>query len=90
MRIGVITPKAGAFTTLAANDQVSFTGNIASGSKTQGTVVITGGLGVSGTIYATSINASITGDLAGTADKAKQVQTVDAGNVASDNYYFTW
>jgi hypothetical protein len=89
MSIGVTTPKAGAFTTLAANDQVSFTGNIASGNKTQGTVVITGGLGVSGTIYATSINASITGDLAGTADKAKQVATVDAGNVASDNYYFT-
>jgi len=88
MSIGVTTPKAGAFTTLAANNQVSFTGNITSGSKTQGTVVITGGLGVSGAIYATSINAAITGDLTGTAAKANQIATIDAGNPAG-NYYFT-
>jgi hypothetical protein len=92
MSIGTGTgavPKAGAFTTLAANSQVSFTAGTESSSKTTGTVKITGGLGVSGAIYATSINASITGDLAGTADKAKQVQTVNAGDPSSDQYYFT-
>jgi hypothetical protein len=89
MSIGATTPKAGAFTTLAANAQVSFTAGTESGSKTQGTVVITGGLGVSGNIYATSINAAITGDLNGTAAKATQVATVNAGDVSSNNYYFT-
>jgi hypothetical protein len=48
MNIGASTRGTGAFTTLAANGQVSFTGAIASTGVGSGTVVVTGGMGVSG------------------------------------------
>jgi hypothetical protein len=48
MNIGASTRGSGAFTTLAANGQVSFTGGIASTTTGTGTVVVTGGMGVSG------------------------------------------
>jgi hypothetical protein len=53
--IGNITPSTGAFTTLTANAAVTFTQNTASTSTTTGTLVVTGGAGVSGAIYAGSI-----------------------------------
>jgi phage repressor protein C with HTH and peptisase S24 domain len=86
MSIGASTAKSASFTALSANDSVTFTKNTASTSKTTGTVVITGGLGVSGAIYADTINASISGDLTGTADKAKQVQTIDKLNETGVHY----
>jgi len=49
--IGNVTPSTGAFTTLAANNVVSFTLNQASTSTTTGTLRVTGGVGVSGNIY---------------------------------------
>jgi hypothetical protein len=57
--IGGIGRASGAFTTLGANNQVSFTGNIASSSTSTGTVVITGGLGMSGNLY---VNGNIEGN----------------------------
>jgi hypothetical protein len=86
MSIGASTAKSASFTALSANDSVTFTKNTASTSITTGTVVITGGLGVSGAIYADTINASISGDLTGTADKAKQVQTIDKLNETGVHY----
>jgi len=58
MSIGATTRAAGAFTTLAANNAVTMTANTASTSTTSGTLVVTGGLGVSGAIYAGSIQAT--------------------------------
>lgn len=49
--IGNTGPSTGAFTTLAANNVVSFTLNQASSSTTTGTLRVTGGVGVSGNIY---------------------------------------
>jgi hypothetical protein len=48
--IGSTTRSTGAFTTLAANAQVTFSAGIASGSTGAGTVVVTGGVGVSGAL----------------------------------------
>jgi len=61
--IGATARSSGAFTTLAANGQVSLTANTASSSTSTGSLVVTGGLGVSGTINATSVVASLTGTI---------------------------
>lgn len=53
--IGANSRSTGAFTTLTANDAVTFTANTASTNTTTGAVIVTGGLGVGGAIYAGSI-----------------------------------
>ena len=52
--IGATTRGTGAFTTLAANGAVTFTANTASSSYTTGTLVVTGGVGISGALYGNS------------------------------------
>lgn len=59
--IGSTTRSSGAFTSVAANAASSFTANVASTNTTTGTVVITGGLGVSGAIYAGSLQNTAIG-----------------------------
>jgi len=49
--IGGVTRAAGAFTTLGANSQVSFTAGTASTGTGSGTVVVTGGVGISGALH---------------------------------------
>jgi hypothetical protein len=49
--IGSTTRSSGAFTSLAANAQVSLTAGTASTSTGSGTLVVTGGVGVSGNLY---------------------------------------
>ena len=56
--IGGTTRSTGAFTTLTANNAVTFTQNTASTNTTSGTLVVTGGLGVSGDIYAGGIQST--------------------------------
>jgi hypothetical protein len=53
--IGANTAAAGSFTTLSSNAATTFTQNAASTNTTSGTLVVTGGVGVSGAIYAGSI-----------------------------------
>jgi hypothetical protein len=53
--VGSTTAAAGAFTTLTANGATTFTANTAATNTTTGTVVVTGGIGASGAIYAGSI-----------------------------------
>lgn len=48
--IGATAPSTGAFTTLSSSGQTRFTANIASTSCTTGTVVVTGGVGISGNL----------------------------------------
>ena len=53
--IGGGTAAAGAFTTLSSNSTTSFTGNAAATNTTTGTLRVTGGVGISGAIYAGGI-----------------------------------
>jgi hypothetical protein len=52
MSIGASTRSTGAFTTLTSNGATTFTQNTASSSTATGTLVVTGGVGISGNIYA--------------------------------------
>ena len=53
--IGGGTAAAGTFTTLSSNNTTSFTQNSAATNTTTGTLRVTGGVGISGAIYAGSI-----------------------------------
>ena len=57
--IGNTTANSGAFTTLASSGLTTFTNNTASTSKTSGAVVVTGGLGVGGAVWANSFHGAI-------------------------------
>jgi len=56
--IGATTRSTGAFTTLAANNDVTFTKNVESTTTTSGTLVVTGGVGVSGNINAGGVTST--------------------------------
>ena len=53
--VGSVSASTGAFTTLTANSAVTLTANTGSTNTTTGTLVVTGGIGASGAIYAGSI-----------------------------------
>jgi hypothetical protein len=55
MNIGSTTRGTGAFTTLTSNGATTFTQGTASSSTTTGTLVVTGGVGISDRLYAGSI-----------------------------------
>ena len=57
--IGAATKSTGGFTTLTASDAVTLTKNTASTNTTSGTLVVTGGIGASGAIYAGSFQGPI-------------------------------
>lgn len=57
--IGFNVRSTGAFTTFTANDVVTLTKGTNSTSPTTGTLIVTGGIGVSGAVYAA--NANVTG-----------------------------
>ena len=82
--IGGTTAAAGAFTTLAANDNVTFTKNATSTNTTTGTLVVTGGVGISENLYVGN-NLVITGNLTvnGT------TTTVNSTTVSIDDPIFT-
>jgi len=52
--IGSVSPSTAAFTTLTANGATTLTANTASTSYTTGTLVVTGGVGISGALYGNS------------------------------------
>lgn len=56
--IGVSNPGSGAFTTLTASGATTLTANTASTSYTTGTLVVTGGVGISGALYGNSSTLS--------------------------------
>lgn len=56
--IGVANPGTAAFTTLTASGATTLTANTASSSYTTGTLVVTGGIGISGALYGNSSNLS--------------------------------
>ena len=77
--IGGTTRAAGSFVALNANGQVNFTSNTASSSTTTGTLVVTGGMGVTGTVYAGGFN----GNLSGTVLTAAQPNITSATGLTS-------
>jgi len=56
--IGATTASTGAFTTLTANGATTLTANTTSSSYTTGTLVVTGGVGISGALYGNSSTLS--------------------------------
>ena len=54
MEIGATTKGTGGFTTLTSNGATTFTAATASSSYTTGTLVVTGGVGISGALYGNS------------------------------------
>lgn len=80
VNIGVTTRGTGAFTTLAANGQTSLTANITSTNTGSGTLVVTGGIGASGTINASAVSAS---SITGTLQTAAQPNITSLGTLIS-------
>ena len=84
--IGSSTRSSGAFTTLTANGALTTTANISSSSTTTGSLVVTGGVGVSGSIYAgstvsaTSLTAT---NVTGTLQTAAQPNITSVGNLTA-------
>ena len=65
--IGNVTPSSGAFTTLTSNGLTTFTNTTASTSTASGAVVVSGGVGVAGDIYANKFEGNLpAGNLTGT------------------------
>lgn len=58
MSVGASTRSTGAFTSLAANAAVTLDAAVAASSKTTGTVIVTGGVGISGSVYSTAMIAT--------------------------------
>jgi fibronectin-binding autotransporter adhesin len=58
MSIGASNPSTGAFTSITAGGSATFTANAASTSTTSGSIIVTGGAGISGDIYAGSLQGT--------------------------------
>jgi len=68
MSIGSSNPSTGAFTSLTAGGSATFTANAASTSTTSGSIIVTGGAGISGAVYAGSLNGALGSGTRSTAD----------------------
>ena len=77
INIGTNTRGSGAFNTLTANSAVTFTANTTSSSTGTGSLVVTGGVGVSGAVYA----AGLYGPLTGTIQTAAQTNITSVGTL---------
>ena len=62
--VGLITPAAGRFTAFTSTGTGNFTAGAVSTSTTSGSIIVTGGAGISGALYADSLNGSIGGGTA--------------------------
>lgn len=77
--IGLVTPAAGRFTAFTSTGTGNFTAGAVSTSTTSGSIIVTGGAGISGALYADSLNGSIGG---GTASSGN-FTTIGASGVVS-------
>lgn len=80
MNIGATTRGSGAFTSLAANAAVTLTANTASTTTGTGSLVVTGGVGVSGQVTATTLSAT---NIYGTVQTAAQANITSLGNLTA-------
>ena len=77
--IGLITPAAGRFTAFTSTGTGNFTAGAVSTSTTSGSIIVTGGAGISGALYADSLNGAIGGGTAASGN----FTTVGASGVVS-------
>jgi hypothetical protein len=86
--IGTTNPLAGAFTTLTSNGATTFTAGTASTTTGTGTLVITGGLGVSGRINAANFDGIVGANTAAAGSFTTLSATGNAnfGNAGSSTY----
>ena len=91
MSIGATARGSGAFTTLTSNAATTFTANTASTSTGTGTVVVTGGVGVSGAIYAGSIQNTPIGSTTASSGAFTTLSATGAVtvNTAANNQSYT-
>ena len=91
--IGGGTAAAGTFTTLSSNSTTSFTQNSAATNTTTGTLRVTGGVGISGAIYAGSIQNTPIGSTSASSGSFTTINanstvditgTTDASNATGD------
>jgi hypothetical protein len=80
INIGANTRGSGAFTSLTANAATTLTANTTSTSTSSGTLVVTGGVGVSGAVNAGSVSAST---VTGTLQTAAQPNITSVGTLSS-------
>jgi hypothetical protein len=80
VNIGANNRGSGAFTSLAANSAVAFTANTASTTTGTGSLVVTGGVGVSGQVTATTVSAT---NIYGTIQTASQPNITSLGNLTA-------
>jgi hypothetical protein len=80
VNIGASTRGTAAFTSLSATAAVTLTANTASSSTTTGTLVVTGGIGASGTVNAATVTATT---LTGTLSTAAQPNITSATSLTS-------
>jgi hypothetical protein len=78
--IGVTNRGSGAFTSLTANAATTFTANTASTTTGTGTLVVTGGVGVSGQVTATTVSAT---NIYGTVQTAAQANITSTGSLTT-------
>ena len=79
--LGATTRGTGSFTTLTANQAVTFTAGTSSSSSGTGTLVVTGGIGASGNIYSgASVFAT---NLTGTLQTAAQTNVTSVGTLTA-------
>jgi hypothetical protein len=84
--IGTVDRAAGAFTTLTSNAATTFTANVASTNTTTGTLVVTGGVGITGALNVGSINVSgggINGTAIGSTVRSSGAFTTLTSNAAT-------
>lgn len=83
--VGATTRSTGAFTTVTANAAVTFTANTASSTTGTGSLVVTGGIGVSGNINSggTVAAVALSGPLTGTIQTAAQPNITSVGNLTA-------
>jgi hypothetical protein len=80
VNIGASTRGSGAFTSLTANAATTLTANTTSTNTSSGTLVVTGGVGVSGAVNAGSVSAST---VTGTLQTALQPNITSVGTLSS-------
>ena len=77
--IGLVTPAAGRFTAFTSTGTGNFTAGAVSTSTTSGSIIVTGGAGISGALYADSLNGAIGGGTAASGN----FTTIGASGVVS-------
>ena len=85
--VGATTRGSGAFTSLTANAAVTFTAGTASSTTGSGSLVVSGGIGVSGNINSggTVAAVALSGPLTGTLQTAAQANITSVGTLTSLN-----